>query len=159
MVEQKLEPNFLKETGFGQQSGSFQKTMLTVNGQHPVKLISLNLEVTIAMELPGEMIRSEQLFIGDQITTMTLGRKLLSNTNILSLLEMTSIFMDLIGARLVSNLPLTESKLWTSHSIKTCGLKEDSQMVCPIHGEVKPRRAHHSTNLIILSSTSLLEAP
>jgi len=111
MEEQKLELNFQKETGFGQLYGSFQKTMLTVNGQHPVKLISLNQEVTVALELREEVNHSEQLFIGDQITTMTPMRKLHLNTNTQSLLEMTFIFMDLTGVNKESNLPLMEKKL------------------------------------------------
>merc|ERR1712166_1035598 len=97
--------NFLKETGFGQLSGSFQKTMLTVNGQHPVKLISLNPEVTLALESPEVVNLSEQLFIGDQTTTMTLTRKPLPSINTQSPLETTSMSMDLTGARMVSNLP------------------------------------------------------
>jgi len=159
MVELKLELSFQRETGFGQPSGSFQRTMLTVNGQHLVRLISLNQEVTVALEPQEEVNLSEPLFIGDQTTTMMLMRKLHLNTSTLSLSETTSMFMDLTGVRMVSYLPLMVKRSWISHSTKTCGLKADSQMVCPTHGEVKQKKALHLTSHIILSSTSPLVAP
>merc|ERR1712166_1670878 len=62
---------------------------------HPVKLISLNPEVTLAPEPPEVVNLSEQLFIGDQTTTMTLTRKPLPSTNTQSPLETTSMSMDL----------------------------------------------------------------
>jgi len=110
-AELKSKLNFQKETGFGQPFGSFQKTMLTEHGLHLGKLILLNLEEMIALEQQEEVNHLEQHFIGDQITCMMHMRKLPKVTNIQSLLETISIFTALIGALMVSNQPLMESRL------------------------------------------------
>lgn len=98
--ELKSKLNFQKVIGFGQQSGFYQKITIMVNGQHLVKLILWNQEVTLVTAQLEEALLLDQHFIGVQTTNSICMKRQQLNINTLLLLVMTSIFMDSNGQRL-----------------------------------------------------------
>jgi hypothetical protein len=134
--ELRSEPNFQRVTGSGQQSGCFQKIMLTEVGQHLEKLTSLSQE-EMTLHAVVEEIPSVQLFIGDQTGLKMPGTKL----TLITRTHLTSLMLSMItvwsGMSKESRPPLTVKLFWISNLILTCSPREASQKTKQIHGNTK----------------------
>jgi hypothetical protein len=88
MEEFKLEQNFQKEIGFGQQFGFFQDIINTVLGQQVVKLILWKVEEMLDIQnlLEEDLNHLVRLCIGVQIGLPTNGAKLTPKNQLMDLL-------------------------------------------------------------------------
>lgn len=100
MEELKLKLNYLREIGFGLQSGYCQDTTNTESGLQADKSISCKAEETLAiLENSEEDLKlSVQLFTGDQTTSLTSTlRRMLKRASVQAAMLMISTLSVFIG--------------------------------------------------------------